>query len=256
MERRTVDGVTFLVAEEMERRGFLVAYSERIGGVSEPPFDTLNLGYATGDRPQRVRENRERLARALGHSMFAVAKQGHGSNLVLVGEKRAGAGFAGPPSPLGEADALAVSRPALPVAVLVADCVPLALASPGQELLVAVHAGWRGMAAGVVGRALQTFGRRDVLAAIGPSIGPCHYEVDEDVARAVAAGSESGAVTERRGGRLFLDLPGTVAGVLRAAGVRRIEAAEVCTACQPERFFSHRRDGETGRQSLLASRTA
>jgi YfiH family protein len=256
VERRTVEGVTFLVAEEMERGGFLVAYSERIGGVSEPPFDSLNLGYATGDRPQHVRQNRERLVRALGLSSFAVAKQGHGSSVVRVGEKRAGAGFAGPPSPLGEADALAVSRPGVPVAVLVADCVPLALASPDQELLVAVHAGWRGMAVGVVGRALQAFERAGVLAAIGPSIGPCHYEVDEDVAAAVAAGSESDAVTERREGRLFLDLPGTVAGVLRAAGVRRIEEAGVCTACRPERFFSHRRDGKTGRQSLVALRAA
>jgi hypothetical protein len=111
------------------------------------------------------------------------------------------------------------------------------------------------MAADVVGHALRSFDRLGgVFASIGPAIGPCHYEVAEDVALAVAAGSESGAVTDRREGKLFLDLPGTVAGVLRAAGVRRIERAEVCTACRPERFFSHRRDGETGRQSMVALR--
>ncbi len=257
MERRTVDGVTFLVAGEMESRGFFVAYTERTGGVSESPFDTLNLGYATGDRAEHVRENRERLAGALGIPAFAVAKQEHGSNLVRGGEKRAGAGFGGPPSPLGGADALAVSRPGVAVAVLVADCVPLALVSVDQGLLVAVHAGWRGMAAGVVAHALRTFERPGiVLASIGPAIGPCHYEVGEDVALAVAAGSEAGAITERRDGRLFLDLPGTVARVLRGAGVRRIEKAETCTACERDRFFSHRRDAETGRQAMVGLRVA
>jgi YfiH family protein len=256
VEKRTVDGVTFLVAEEMERSGFFVAYSERAGGISESPFDSLNLGYATGDHPAHVRENRDRLARALGVRTFALAKQGHGTNLVRVGDKRAGAGFGGPPSPLGEADALAVSRPVLAVGVLVADCAPVALASLDQGLLVAVHAGWRGIAAGVVEHALQAFDRPGILAAIGPAIGPCHYEVGEDVALAVAAGSEAGAVTERRDGKIFLDLPETVARFLRAAGVRRIEKAQDCTACHPDRFFSHRRDGNTGRQSMVALRTA
>jgi YfiH family protein len=237
----------------MERRGFLVAFSERAGGVSEAPFDTLNLGYATGDRPEHVRENRDRLVRALGIPPFAIGMQAHGSSVVRVGEKRAGAGFEGPPSPLGEADVLAVSRSQLPVAVLAADCVPLALASPDHGLLVAVHAGWRGMAASVVESALQAFERPDrILAAIGPSIGSCHYEVGEDVALTVASGSEAGAVTERRDGRLFLDLSGSVARVLRAAGVRRIESADVCTAHEPKRFFSHRRGGQTGRQGMVA----
>jgi YfiH family protein len=257
VERRTLDhGVTVLVPTELERVGFFVAYSERIGGVSQPPFDSLNLGYATGDRPEHVRENRDRLVQALGVPTFAVAKQGHGANVLRVGDTRVGAGFGGPPSPLGEADALAVSRPGLAVAVLVGDCVPVALASPERGVLVGVHAGWRGMAADILGRALAAVEGPGVLAAIGPCIGPCHYEVGEDVALAVSAGSETGAVTDRRDGRLFLDLPGTVARVLGAAGVRSIEMADVCTACQAERFFSHRRDGETGRQSMVALRIA
>ena len=255
MEQRTVDGVTFLVATEMERRGFLVAYSERAGGVSEPPFDTLNLGYATGDRPEHVRENRDRLVRALGIPPFAIGMQAHGSRLVRVGHARAGAGFDGPPSPLGQGDVLAVSRSLLPVAVLVADCLPLALASPDEGLLVAVHAGWRGVAAGVIDAALAAFDRpARIVTAVGPSIGPCHYEVGEDVARAVSAASPAGAVTERRDGRLFLDLPATAVGVLRAAGVRTIERADLCTGCEPERFFSYRRNGETGRQGMVGLR--
>lgn len=254
MEERAVGGVVFLVAEEMERRGFVVACSERVGGVSPSPFDTLNLGYATGDRPEHVGQNRGRLTRALGVESFAVAKQAHGVKLVGVGAGQARAGFGGPPSPLGEADALAVSYPGVAVAVLVADCVPVALASPDRGLLVLVHAGWRGLANDVVGHTVAAFDGTGVLAAIGPSIGPCHYEVGEDVALAVADGSTGGAVTERRGGKVFLDLPATITRVLRSAGVREVETAGVCTACHPERFFSYRRDGVTGRQAMVAWR--
>jgi YfiH family protein len=244
-----------LVAEGMERAGFLVAYTERTGGVSEAPFDALNLGYATGDRAERVRENRDRVVRALGIPPFAIGKQAHGTSAVRVEEERAGAGFDGPPSPLGDADILSVSQPGVPVALLVADCVPLALASPDEGLLVAVHAGWRGMAAGIIEAALSSFDEPErVLAAIGPSIGSCHYEVGEDVARAVATGSPAAAVTERRDARLFLDLPGTVSRVLRGAGVSSIETSDLCTACERPRFFSHRRDAETGRQGMVAAR--
>ena len=255
MERRTFAGVAFLVAEEMERAGFLIAYTERTGGVSDAPFDALNLGYATGDRPEHVRENRDRVVRALGISPFAIGKQAHGTSAVRVDEESAGTGFDGPPSPLGEADILTVSRPGIPVALLVADCVPLALASPDEGLVVAVHAGWRGMAAGIIDAALSAFDEPErVLAAVGPSIGPCHYEVGEDVAHAVATGSPAGAVTERRDGGLFLDLPGTVSRVLRVAGVSSIERSDLCTACERPRFFSHRRDARTGRQGMLAVR--
>lgn len=96
--------------------------------------------------------------------------------------------------------------------------------------------------------------RRGVHAAIGPAIGPCHYEVGEDVARAVGEGSSVGAVTDRRDGRLFLDLAATASRALRAAGIETIDHAEVCTACEEDRFFSHRRDGVTGRQALVAVR--
>jgi hypothetical protein len=172
-----------------------------------------------------------------------------------VGEKRAGAGFDQPDRALPGADALAVTRPALPVAVLTADCLPVALASAAEGRLVVAHAGWRGLAAGILDRTLAAFdSAKGVVATIGPAIGPCHYQVGEDVALAVAAGSEAGAVTERRDGSLWLDLEGTAARVLRRAGLRRIEPAGLCTACHEDRFFSHRRDGPTGRHALVAMR--
>lgn len=114
-----------------------------------------------------------------------------------------------------------------------------------------------GLAAGVLQRAVEVFAEREeVRVAIGPAIGPCHYEVGEDVALAVAAGAPAGAVSERRNGRRFLDLVGTARAVLRAQGIRRVEDTGVCTACESERFFSFRRDGATGRHLALGMRLA
>jgi YfiH family protein len=254
MERRELgSGAYGMVSAALEARGFLAVFTERTGGVSPAPYDTLNLGLQTGDASERVMQNRRRLMGGLDVAPFAAGEQVHGARLARVGPTQAGAGFEDDGSAIGGVDALSVSRRDLPVAVLVADCVPIALGSPEEHLLVVVHAGWRGMAAGILARAVSEFERASgVLAAVGPAIGPCHYEVDDDVALAVASGSEAGAVTERRNGRRYVDLPGTAARSLRASGVRRIEVSGLCTACLPDRFFSHRRDGVAGRQALLA----
>lgn len=252
--RRLASDVYALVPGDLEERGILVAFSERTGGISEGPYATLNLALHTGDRPEAVAENRARVAGALDTSAPALAEQVHGNKVVRVGQGRAGAGWVSA-EPVAGADGLAATRPGLALGILTADCLPIALASPAEGLLVAVHAGWRGLAAGILERALAGFARPGgVRAAIGPAIGPCHYEVGEDVALAVAAGSEAGAVTERRDGAAYLDLPATAARVLRRAGVRHVERAEECTACEEDRFFSHRRDGVTGRQAMIAMR--
>lgn len=254
MDRRALtDGLPALVSEGLEERGFLAAFTERTGGVSDGSYDSLNLALHVGDRPADVRENRRRAVTALGLERFATAEQVHGSVVVRLGGSRASRGW--DESPVEGGDALAVTRAGLAVAILTADCLPIALASPREGFLVAVHAGWRGLAAGMLDAAVATFDRLGgVRAAIGPAIGPCHYEVGEDVALAVEAGSQAGAVTERRNGSVYLDLPGTAARVLRAAGVRHIDQADLCTFCEEGRFFSHRRDGITGRQALVAVR--
>ncbi len=130
------------------------------------------------------------------------------------------------------------------------------MASPGQGTVAAVHAGWRGLAAGILQRAAALFeDPADVRVAIGPAIGPCHYEVGEDVALSVAAAFDVGAVTERRGGKLYLDLAGTARAAFRSWGFRKVEGAELCTAHQRARFYSYRRDGgTTGRQAAIAMR--
>jgi purine-nucleoside/S-methyl-5'-thioadenosine phosphorylase / adenosine deaminase len=256
LERRVLPGrVTALVSKRLESDGFLVAFTERTGGASAAPYRSLNLGLRTDDVRERVTENRRRACSALGIQRFACGEQVHRSALARVGPKRAAAGFDDPESALPGADALWTTSRAVPLAVLVADCVPLALAEATSGVLAVVHAGWRGIASGVLRSALRRFDEpASVRAAIGPAIGSDHYEVGEDVALAVSAAAEGGAVIRRDRGRLFLDLPGTVARVLKELGVRSIERAEECTACERARFFSHRRDGETGRQALIATR--
>ena len=152
-------------------------------------------------------------------------------------------------------DGLYTGTPGVCLAVATADCAPIALASEREGLVAVIHAGWRGIAAGIVGRAAKLFEYpREAVAAIGPAAGACHYEVGEDVALAVASASPAGAVTERRNGGLFLDLSGTIRGMLLEAGVGKVEADGSCTIHERDRFFSHRRERETGRQLALVMR--
>jgi YfiH family protein len=257
IERRELGGkVRALVSTTLERAGFLAAFTERTGGVSPAPFDSLNLSLVTQDDPANCRENRARVVRGLGVPPFATPYQVHGVKVVRVGEKRAGAGFEDPDTRIPGADVLYTKSPGLSLAVMTADCLPVILADPEGKGVAVVHAGWRGLAAGILSSAVGAFedpGR--IRAVIGPAIGPDHYEVGEDVALAVASGSEAGAVTRRRDRALFLDLAGTARGVLKALGVGRIEDVDLCTACERRRFFSHRRDGGvTGRQAAIAMR--
>jgi YfiH family protein len=223
--------------------------------VSRGPYRSLNLGLSSGDDRDRVRTNRRRACHALGIAPFAHPHQVHGAKIARVGPARAGAGFEEPAETLDGADALFTTSKNVPIAMLAADCVPVALAEPRTGKLAVVHAGWRGMAAGVLGSALAPFEEAaTVRAAIGPSIGLDHYEVGQEVAVAISAATEAGAITKRVGPHLFLDLAGTAARILKEHGVRSIERDDLCTACETERFFSYRRDGATGRQALIAVR--
>jgi YfiH family protein len=255
IDRRAVGGAGHvLVSSSLESDGALAAFTERSVGHSADPYRSLNMSLAVGDDADRVRRNRLAVIESLDLPAFATAEQVHGSRLVRVGTKRRAAGFDDPTGRVAGADALATSSAGVPLAMLTADCVPVVLHSASQGVIAVVHAGWRGIAGGIVAGAASTFADpRGVRAAIGPAIGPCHYEVGEDVALAVAAGTDMGAVTDRRGGRVFLDLVGTVRAELRALGIRDVEDTGLCTACESDRFFSFRRDGLTGRQAAVAS---
>jgi YfiH family protein len=216
-----------------------VVFSTREGGVSEGPYASLNLGLLTGDERERVVENRRRLHAAAGvdEERAAWPLQVHGAGVVRANGRGA------------EADAIWTDEQQRSLIVVTADCVPVALARlDGRPAVALVHVGWRGLVAGVVGAARAALGGRLVTAALGPGIGPCCYEVGEDVAGPVRAAFGLGLV---RGSHL--DLPGAVERALRSAGVLRVDRLDSCTACDAERFFSHRRDrGLTGRQGAVA----
>jgi YfiH family protein len=263
LERRIHGDIAVLVSKRLESDGFLFAFTERTGGVSTGPFASLNLGLRTGEEPAAALANRRQLCEVLGIPSFACVRQVHGARIARVGPKRAGAGFEDPADAVADADAMITSSRGIAMAVLTADCVPIAIADPATGRFAVVHAGWRGIAAGMLTAAVAAVRGANLHAAVrggelhsavGPAVGVDHYEVGEDVAFAVSAASPDGAVTKKTGGRLLLDLPGTAVRILKAAGVSKIDRAEECTACLPERFYSYRRDGETGRQALVGMR--
>jgi YfiH family protein len=219
---------------------YRVVFTSREGGVSDGPFASLNLGLATADEPEHVHENRRRAVAAIGGDADALAlnRQVHGAVVV-----RARAGSRGDV----DADALWTDEPGLPIGALAADCVPIAIARIGDDppALAVVHAGWRGLLAGVIPAAASTLGGT-LAAAIGPAIGPCCYEVGEEVARPLRAAFGADVVTAGRA-----DLPLAAERALRASGIERVDRLGACTSCD-DRFFSHRRDaGVTGRQGVL-----
>lgn len=236
------DGVRWLRAE---LPGAAAAFSTRLGGVSEPPFDTLNLGRLTGD--PEVRENRHRLTAALEIDPRGVliGRQVHEVLVQRREEAPEPSAFAEPAPGLPEADGQATDRAGLTPLVFVADCIPVALAGPRGVAMI--HCGWRGMAAGIVRRGVDEV--EATAAAVGPSIGPCCYEVGDEVLdafRPLGDGVASGRM---------LDLREVARRLLAKAGVEKVEISDLCTSCNPELFFSHRRDqGRTGRQAGLAWR--
>lgn len=232
MEWRERNGVRWL---EADLGGATAAFSTRMGGVSESPFDRLNLGILTDDDRKAVSENRHRLARALGlePTQVVFALQVHGTRLIHHPSDDS----------LPEADGHVVTTPGPAPMVLAADCLPVALYGPGG--LAMVHAGWRGLAGGIVEAAAEAVGA--TAAAIGPGIGRCCYEVGGEVIEAFADLGDGIAQG------CLLDLPEVARRKLARAGVERVESAGLCTSCEPDLFFSHRRDdGRTGRQAGIA----
>jgi YfiH family protein len=242
MQWRESDGVRWLEADLGNARA---AFSTRLGGVSAVPFDSLNLGILTDDAAEAVIENRRRLAAALSldPERIPIALQVHGAELVRHPGPQEPSPFAYPGEELPSADGHLVERPGLAPLVFVADCLPVALSGP--EGVAMLHCGWRGLAAGILAAGANAVGA--TAAAIGPGVGPCCYEVGEEV---LASFSELGeGVAEGR----MLDLPALARRLLAETGVEQIESAGLCTSCEVELFFSHRRDGgRTGRQAGLA----
>lgn len=228
----------------------------RRGGVGEAPFDTQNLGAHVGDDAGAVRDNRAGLRLALRLAQEpAWLEQVHGATVAradLIVER------VGAPQP--QADASVTSQPGIACAVLVADCLPVLFCDRSGHRVAAAHAGWRGLAAGVLEATVDAMGvaPASVLAWLGPAIGPERFEVGPEV-RAAFVDRDLGAA------ECFMVKPGTPAGAdkylcdifalarrrLAAVGVTQVHGGDICTVSDPDSFFSHRRDGRTGRMAAL-----
>ncbi len=264
LSKRECAGVVVWVDEHLlARMGILVGFSERTGGVSRPPFASLNLSAEQGDEPVDVDENRSRLLEAVGlervRGSLTLADQVHGDRIEVIDERSVGSGAydAGKRAPVPSTDALVTSLSDVPLMVLVADCVPVVLVSAGRTPAIAVvHAGWRGALAGIARRAAIVLAEHsgitpaEVLGYIGPHIGPCHYSVDAE--RLSRFMDVFGKIARADGG---LDLGAVVLRDLVRAGVpeRNVFRTHDRTAHDTGRFFSYRAEGVTGRQAALAA---
>lgn len=231
------------------------ACTTRIGGVSEAPFDTFNLGPGSGDDPDRVAENHRRLQAALGLPAEPVwLSQVHGSRVIYLTSSGMNAATKAESSP--EADAAWADRPGTVCAVLTADCLPVLLCTRDGGAVAAVHCGWRGLAAGVLTEAIRAMPGHpsELLAWLGPAIGPEAYEVGAEVRQAFVARGEASSQAFRPGAdwnKFYCDLYAIAHIELHEAGVRDVYGGGFCTHRDRERYFSYRRDGETGRMATL-----
>ena len=240
-------------------------FSTRRGGVSPAPWDTLNLGPGRGDAPENVRENYRRFCGCVGMASerTVLSLQVHRDDVRLCTAADAGKGLIRERD--YEADALITAERDLPLVVFSADCGILLLHDPEAGCVGAVHAGWRGCAAGIVEKAVREMVRllgarpERILAALGPCIGKCCFETDSDVPEAMrtsALGAEAEPYLEQRGEKWHVDLAGLNRQWLLRAGVApdHIDVCGLCTACRPDLFWSHRKMGEArGVQAAVIS---
>jgi len=224
-------------------------FTTRVGGVSRGTFASLNLGVTSGDDVDAVRRNRDSLAEACGFDAARAVTlvQVHGVEVIEVGVAGGAGRFTGSLAGIADADGCVTSARGVAVLAQGADCVPVLLWNAEGTRVGAIHAGWRGLAAGVLGNAVKAMGEGRIAAAIGPCIGPCCYPVD-DALRVSMAHQFGGEVVVGDA----VDLRAAARRALGAAGVDDSDIADVpgCTSCDHERFFSYRRDGGgTGRQA-------
>jgi YfiH family protein len=237
----------WIVPDWRDPSGVKALVTTRAGGVSAGPYASLNLGFSTGDDRHAVEANRNRL-RALLPEEPRWLKQIHGAGVV-------DAEFA---ADRPEADAAVAREAGTVCAILVADCLPVLFCDRSGSMVAAAHAGWRGLAAGVIDNTVAAIRRcgipaEAILAYIGPGIGPAAFEVGEEVRAAFVSRDRAAASAFRphATGKWLADLPALARGALERSGVTAIYGGNLCTYSDPERFFSYRRDKVTGRMAAL-----
>jgi YfiH family protein len=246
-----VNAADLIVPDWPAPSGVRAAFTLRTGGVSAPPFASLNLGAHVGDDPRAVAENRARVRKCLALPGEPVwLEQAHGCR-VLDLDRPDGAGRAAP----GPADAALTRATGRVCVIQVADCLPVLLAAADGSAVAAAHAGWRGLAAGVLESTVQALGvpPRALLAWLGPAISQPHFEVGEEVRAAFLAHDplSCGAFLANARGRWQCDLNALARGRLAGIGVRRVHGGLGCTFADAGRFYSYRREGRCGRMAAL-----
>ena len=228
---------------------YVVGFTTRVGGVSGGAYESLNLGILTQDDPANVVENRRRAFREAGAEAetATMAWQHHGAEVRRAQPR----GIVTPGTIFDRCDGLWSDEPGQAMLLLTADCLPVAIARDAGTRsvgLAVLHVGWRGLLGGIVASGAESLGGGELAAAIGPGIGPCCYEVGEEVAEPFRRRFGPDIAPDGR-----LDLWSVTERALREAGCVEVERTDLCTYCHPELFFSHRRDkGLTGRQGVIA----
>jgi YfiH family protein len=246
------DSLRYYTFESLDEAGVAHAIFTRRGGVSPAPWNSLNLGGTVGDDPGRVIENRRRAFDSLGLPTTSVYDvwQVHSAEVVSTEHPRP------PEVPHLKADAILTGKPGVTLFMRFADCVPVFLFDPVRSVSGLVHAGWMGTVKKIVGAAVQAMQQEhhsrpaDILAAVGPSIGPDHYSIGPDVAAQVqsAFGRDSELLLQNSAETIQFDLWAANCLILEQSGVRKIEVSGICTACHLEDWLSHRGEhGKTGR---------
>ena len=233
----------------------------RTGGFSNPPYDSLNLGFHVGDDPENVLKNRKRLAATIGIPLdhFTIGRQIHSGNVTIISEEMSGKGSTEHREAINATDAMVTTAPGICLIILVADCVPLLFFDPARKVIGVAHAGWKGTLQCVVLNTVRSmesvFGSspQDIVVGMGPSIGPCCYEVGPEIisrVESIFGTTREYIVKESRDGKGCFDLWKANLKQLLYAGVeeKNIEMAQKCTCHNPELFFSYRHQkGDTGR---------
>lgn len=257
MPFRHVEGLRYFQFESLSSDRIQHAIFTRRGGLSPEPWSSLNLGATVGDQLERVVRNKQRALRALRRSPRTTFEvwQVHSAEVVHAVRPRG-------EQPLQQADGIVTDTPEVTLVMRFADCVPLLLFDPVTGSVGIAHAGWQGTLRRIAERLVRTLERRfgarpiDMLAGIGPSIGPDHYPVGPEVADQVRAefGRLAHSHLVERNGAVHFDLWSANQAQLAGCGVRAIELAEICTACHLEDWYSHRGEaGRTGRFGAVVS---
>jgi len=252
MKQISHNGIVYLQFDNGDFEGTVHGFFSRKGGISPSPWDSLNLGSTVGDSRDNVIENRKRIFDSIGKpvdSLFDVW-QVHSADTICTNTPRKLI------DPHQKADAIFTDRPHVTLLMRFADCVPILLYDPKKSVIGIVHAGWQGTVKQIVKRAVETIVKRyhvdpvDLVAGIGPSVGPDHYEVGENVffAATQSFGDNAEAFFTHENGSLFFNLWKANGFLLESSGVKNIQYANICTACHVTDWYSHRAEhGKTGR---------